>query len=141
MRVFALGGYGKVGLPAVKLLAGSDLVAEIAIAGRNQERAEAAATEISEKAIAVRLDGTDEGELTSLLAGYDIIMNAASNEAVLPAIQAAIRTGAHYCDVAYGDVLDQALQLAAEAEAAGTTAILANGVHPSITNLMGVHVA
>jgi len=40
MRVFALGGYGKVGLPAIKLLAGSDLVAEIAIAGRSLSRAD-----------------------------------------------------------------------------------------------------
>ena len=146
MRIFALGGYGKVGLPAIKLLAGSDLVTEIAIAGRSQERAEKAATELAalergEKALAIQVDGTDEGELTSLLAGYDIIMNAATNEAVLPAIRAATRTGAHYCDVAYGDVLDRALQLAAEAEAAGITSVLANGVHPSITNLMGVHVA
>jgi len=132
MRVFALGGYGKVGLPAIKLLAGSDLVAEIAIAGRNQERAEEAAAEIGEKAIAVQVDGTEEGELISHLAGYDIIMNAASNEAVLPSIRAAIRAGAHYCDVAYDEVLDQALQLTAEAEAAGITAILANGVHPSV---------
>jgi len=60
MRVFALGGYGKVGLPAIKLLAGSDLVAEIAIAGRSLSRAEKAATQIGEKAIAVPLDGTDE---------------------------------------------------------------------------------
>ena len=77
MKVFALGGYGKVGLPAIKLLAQSDLVTEIAVAGRSLERAEKAATEIGEKAIAVQADGTDEQELTSLLAGYDIIVNAA----------------------------------------------------------------
>ena len=29
MKVFALGGYGKVGLPALKLLAQSDLVTEV----------------------------------------------------------------------------------------------------------------
>ena len=40
MKVFALGGCGKVGLPAIKLLAASDLVTEIAVAGRNLERAE-----------------------------------------------------------------------------------------------------
>ena len=90
MKVFALGGYGKVGLPAIKLLAQSDLVTEIAVAGRSLERAEKAATEIGEKAIAVHADGTDEQKLTSLLAGYDIIMNAADNETVLPTIRAAI---------------------------------------------------
>jgi saccharopine dehydrogenase-like NADP-dependent oxidoreductase len=104
MKVFALGGYGKVGLAAIKLLAQSDLVTEIAIVGRSLERAEKAATEIGEKAIAVHAEGTDEQKLTLLLAGYDIIVNAATNEAVLPAIGAATCTGTHYCDVAsFGD--------------------------------------
>ncbi len=141
MKVFALGGYGKVGFPAIKLLAQSDLVTEIAIAGRSLERAEKAATEIGEKAVAVHADGTDERELTSLLAGYDIIMNAATNKAVLPTIRAAIRTGTHYCDVAHGIVVEQALQFASEAKAAGIISIVANGIGPGISNLMGVHVA
>ncbi len=141
MKVFALGGYGKVGLPALKLLAQSDLVTEIAIAGRSQERAEKAATEIGEKAIAVHADGTDEQKLALLLAGYDIIMNAADNEFVLPSIRAAIHNGAHYCDVAFGIVLEQALQLAPGAEAAGITSIVATGISPCISNLIGVYVA
>ena len=139
MKVFALGGYGKVGFPAIKLLAQSDLVTEIAIVGRSLELAEKAATEIGEKAIAVHADGTDEQKLTSLLAGCDIIMNTATDEAVLPTIRAAIRTGTHYCDAAI--VNEQALQLAAGAEAVGITAIVANGISPGISNLMGVHVA
>ena len=141
MRVFALGGYGKVGLPAIKLLAQNDLVAEIAVAGRSLERAEKAAREIGEKGIAVQADGTDEGELTSLLAGYDIIVNAATTKAVLPAVWAAIHNRAHYCDVAHGTVIGQALRLAADAEAAGITSIVGNGIAPGIINLMGVHVA
>ncbi len=141
MKVFSLGGYGKVGLPANKLLAQTDLVSEIAIVGRNLERAEKAATEIGEKAIAIQADSTNEQKLTSLMEGYDLIVNAANNEFVLPSIRAAIHNRAHYCDVAFGDILEQALQLAPQAEAVDITAITANGVHPSITNLMGVHVA
>ncbi len=141
MKVFALGGYGKVGFPAIKLLAQSDLVTEIAVVGRSLEHAEKAATEIGEKAIAVHADGTDEQKLTLLLAGYDIIMNAATNQAVLPAIRAATRTGTHYCDVAHGIVIEQALQLASEAASAGIISIVANGLSPGISNLMGVHVA
>ena len=141
MKIFTLGGYGKVGLPANKLLAQIDLVTEIAIVGRNLERAEKAATEIGEKAIAIQADGTDEQKLTSLMEGYDLFVNAADNEFVLPSIRAAIHNRAHYCDVAFGDVLEQALKLSSQAEAGDITAITANGVHPSITNLMGVHVA
>jgi hypothetical protein len=140
MKVFALGGHGKVGSPAIKLLSQSDLVTEIAIVGRSQERAEKAATEIGEKAIAVHADGTDEQELTLLLAGYDIIMNAATDESVLPTIQAAISTETHYCDVNVSFV-EQALQFASEAETVGITAIVASGIHPCISNLMGVYVA
>jgi len=139
MKVFALGGYGKVGFLAIKLLAQSDLVTEIAIVGRSLERAEKATREIGEKAIAVHADGTDEQKLTSLLAGYYIIMNSATDETVLPTIRAAIRTGTHYCDA--NVVIEQALQLASEAEAVGITSIVANGVAPGISNLMGVHVA
>ena len=142
MRVFVLGGYGKVGLPVIELLAASDTVTEIAVAGRSAERAEQAAGKIGEKAVAVEVDGTDEERLASVVAGYDLIVNAASRKAVLPAIQAAIRTGAHYCDVAsFGDLVEQVLSLAPEAKAAGITAIIATGISPNITNLMGVHVA
>ncbi len=141
MKVFVLGGYGKVGLPAVKLLARTGLVTGIAVAGRDLGRAEKVAAELGDVAIAVQADGTDEQELALLLAGYDLLINAATNEVVLPAIRAAIHHGAHYCDVAFGEVLEQALQLAPEAEAAGITAILASGAAPCISNLMGVHVA
>jgi hypothetical protein len=142
MKVFALGGYGKVGFPAIKLLAQSDLVTEIAIVGRSVEHAEKAAKEIGEKAVPVHVDGTDEEKLTALLADYDIIMNAAATKAVLPAIRASIRTGTHYCDAAsFGDFVEQVLTLAPEARAAGITAIVANGISPCISNLMGVHVA
>jgi hypothetical protein len=141
MKVFALGGYGRVGLPVGKLLAQSDLVTEIAVAGRSLERAEEAAGEVGHKAVAVHAAGTDEEKLTSLLAGYDIIVNAADNGVVLSSIRAAIHNGAHYCDVAFGNVLEEALQLAPTAEAAGITAILASGAAPCITNLMGVYVA
>jgi len=141
MKIFALGGYGKVGLAAVRLLAQSDLVTEIAIAGRNLERAEEAAAAVGAKTIALHADGTDEAELTSLLAGYDILMNAAFNDTVLPAIGAAVRTGTHYCDANVVD--EQTLQPASAkaAASAGITAIVATGVSPCISNLMAVHAA
>ncbi|MCJ7735897.1 MAG: saccharopine dehydrogenase NADP-binding domain-containing protein, partial [Anaerolineae bacterium] len=146
MKVFALGGYGKVGLAAVSLLAQSDLVTEIAIAGRNLERAEETAADLGAavsgaKAIALHADGTDEEQLTPLLAGYDIIMNAAFDGTVLPAIRAATSTGTHYCDanVVNPQTLDPAT--ASAAAAAGITAVVATGVSPCISNLMAVHAA
>jgi hypothetical protein len=68
-------------------------------------------------------------------------MNTTRSNTVLPAVRAAIHTGAHYCDAAHGEALEQARQLAAQAKAAGMTAILANGICPGITNMIGVHMA
>jgi hypothetical protein len=141
MKVFVLGGYGKTGISAIQLLAESNLVSEIAVAGRNLERAEKFAAEVGEKAIAVRADGTNEQELTSLFAGYNMIVNAATNDAVLPSIRAAIHNRAHYCDMAWAGILEQAGQLGPEAEVAGIAAIIATGISPCISNLMGVHAA
>jgi len=139
MKVFALGGYGKVGFPAIKLLVQSDLVTEIAIVGRSLERAEKAAAEMGDKATAVHVDGSDEEKLASTLTGFDIVMNAALDDTVIPTIRAAIRAGTDYCDA--NVVNDQTLQLASGAKAAGITAIIATGICPCISNLMGVRVA
>lgn len=142
MRVFMLGGYGAVGLPAVKLLAESDLVSEIALAGRSLERAEETAAEIGNKASAVQVDATDEKQLASVVAGYDIIVNSVNNQVALPVLHAAVRAGAHYCDVGWGqDFITQMNGLAVEARDADITAIICTGIAPCITNLMGVHAA
>jgi len=142
MKVFMLGGYGGVGILSSELLAKSDLVSEIALAGRNMERAKQAVADIGDKAQAVQVDGADEEQLASLAAGHDIIVNAASNEVALPALHAAIRIGAHYCDVGWGrDFIAQMLELAVEARGAGITAIICTGASPCLTNLMGVHAA
>jgi hypothetical protein len=141
MKIFALGGYGKTGLPAIKLLAKSNLITEIAIVGRNRDHAEKAATEIGEKATAIQVDGMDIQMLITLSQGYDIIMNAASNEVMISSIQAAIHNKIHYCDVSWGEILGQTQQLDSKAKAAGISAIVATGISPCISNLMGVHVA
>jgi len=141
MKILILGGYGKVGFAASKLLAKIARFTTIAIAGRNLGRAEKAAIAIGEKAIGIRVDGTDDRELTSHLKGYDIIVNAATNDAVIPSIRAAINNKAHYCDFAWGEVLGRALLLDSEAKAATITAVIATGLSPCISNLMGVHAA
>jgi saccharopine dehydrogenase-like NADP-dependent oxidoreductase len=143
VNVFVLGGYGKVGLPAAKLLAQSERISAITVAAGNLERAKKAVEEIGQKATVVNADITDEKELTELLVDYDIIVNAATEKAVLPAIRAATRTtGTDYCDVtSFGDFVEQVLPFGAEAKAAGITAIIANGISPGISNLMGVFAA
>ncbi len=99
-------------------------------------------TEIGGKARAAHVGSADEEQLAALAAGCDIIVNAASNQVALPALQAAVRIGAHYCDVGWGrDFIAQILEHDAEAKDVGITAIICNGISPCITNLMGVHAA
>lgn len=143
MRVFVLGGSGKVGRPVVRLLAADEGVAQVAVAGRDLERATGVAGSLGEKVVAVQADGTAEDMLVSQLNGYDVLLNTAFADSALPAIRAAIRTGIPYCDVvSFGPDIDTAAaELSSRAEAADICAVLANGIHPSITNLMGVHVA
>ena len=63
MKVFVSGGYGKAGILATQLLAASGSITQIAVVGRDLERAEKAAAELGEMAITVQIDGTDEGAL------------------------------------------------------------------------------
>jgi hypothetical protein len=144
MKVFALGGYGKTALPAVEILTKNDLVSAITIAGRNLERAQKAAVELGDKVTAVQADGTDMQVMKSHLQDreYDIVMNVAFYDTVLPTIQACIQTGTPYCDAAtWGDSVAKTLQLAPQAADAGITAIVATGISPCISNLMGVYAA
>ena len=75
MKVLALGGYGMAGLAAVELLAKSEGISKITIAGRNFARAQQATAEVAGNVDAVQLDASDEKRLTPLLADYDILLN------------------------------------------------------------------
>ena len=142
MNVFVLGGYGKVGLWASRLLAQSDLVAKVAIAGRTPAGVERAAVKVGPKAVAVVTDAADTAVLTPWTKGYDIIVNASDSITGLPAVRAAIQGGKHYCDVtSFGDVVNQVRELDSEARASGITAVVAAGIGPCISNLMGRYMA
>jgi hypothetical protein len=141
VRILALGGYGKTALPAVELLAKTDLIKSITIAGRNGKQAQEAALKLGSKVTFLQIDGTISDQIASHLHNYDIVMNVAYNNTVLPVIEACIKTGTHYCDVAAGDVLDAATNLSHKAQQAGITAVIATGISPCISNLIAVHVA
>lgn len=142
MKVFLLGGYGAVGTTTAQIFAGSDLVSEIAIAGRSLERAESTARALGAKGKAVQVDAADESHLASAMEGYDVIAHAATFEVSIPALRAAIRSGVPYCDAMGGfDFFAQLEKLTDAAKGAGIAAISCNGVSPCLTNLMGVHAA
>ena len=142
--MIALGGANWYGQHAASLLAASNVVAEIVIAGRDVGAAQRAAAGLGAKAHAARVDVLDEGRLASLAADADLILNTAGPEwvVVLPALREAIAAGVNYCDIgAHGPTTEEALTLDRRAREAGVTAILGAGADPCLSNLMMVHAA
>jgi hypothetical protein len=143
MRVLALGGAGAYGRLTAEVLASSDLVSDIVIAGRHLQAAERLALELGDKAVAAQVDVLEEGRLAALAADCDLIVNTAGPEftVVLPALRAAIRSGNDYCDLCgFGPTTEQALALDDAAKEAGITALVGTGFF-ALTGLMSVHAA
>lgn len=133
-----------MGQRTARILAGSDVVSEIVIAGRNLEAAKRIAGELGEKATALQADAMEEGRVASLATGYDLLVSAAGPDfkVVLPALRAAIKAGAHYCDPsADGPAMEKALTLDASAKASGVSAIVGIGLMPGLSNLLMLHAA
>ncbi|MEE9276780.1 MAG: saccharopine dehydrogenase NADP-binding domain-containing protein, partial [Dehalococcoidia bacterium] len=90
MKVFVLGGAGRFGAPAARVLAAHDIVSQVVIAGRDLDVASTLAFELSEKARAVKVDASDEDTLASALQGFDLFVNMSgpSSELLLPSVRA-----------------------------------------------------
>jgi saccharopine dehydrogenase-like NADP-dependent oxidoreductase len=143
MKVLVLGGAGTYGHLTAQVLASSGLVSEIVIAGRNLAAAEQTAYDLGAKAVAAQVDVLEEGRLSALAAGSDLIINAAGPEfrVVLPALREAIRANVDYCDLcALGSITEQALALDGAAKDAGITAIVGTGFF-ALTGPMAAHAA
>ena len=141
MKVLLLGGTGLFGAQAAALLAQENLVTEIGITSRHLEAAQRVAAEIGDKASAVCVDIKDLPLLSSIAGGYHIIVNAAgpTSAVQVPAIQAAIEAGVHYCDLGIvGRSVEKAFQLDMQAQSKGVTVIIGTG-WLAITSLMAVH--
>ena len=118
-----------------------NLITEVALASRRIEAAQQAAIEIGDKARAVYVDIKDHARLSSIASDFDIVVNTAgpTSEVQVPAIQAAIEAGVHYCDLAaIGKYAESALKLDSQARARGVTAVIATG-WVAMNSLMAVH--
>ncbi len=141
MKVLLLGGTGLFGKGAAIFLAYESLVTEIGIASRDINKAQQVTAQIGDKAHAICVDIKDISRLSSVANEFDIIVNAAgpTSEVQVPAIQAAIKAGVHYCDIGViGKSAHEALQLDALARSRGVTAIISTGWF-AIMNLMAVY--
>ncbi len=127
----------------MRILAASDLVTEIVIAGRTAESTARATTEIGEKATPIQVDAMDEGRLASLAGDSDLLVNTTGPDfrLAVPALRAAIKAGVHYCDInCDGTATEEALGLDEAARSSNVTALIGIGL-AGLTNLMMIRAA
>jgi Saccharopine dehydrogenase NADP binding domain len=141
MKVLILGGTGVFGKSSAALLAKEKQIIDIGLASRHLDSAKQAASEIGEKTHAVCVDISDLSRLSSIAADYDLIINAAgpTSKVQIPALQAAVQAGVHYCDLGViGETARQALLLDSQARASNITAVICSGWF-AIMSMMAVH--
>ncbi|MBI4517876.1 MAG: saccharopine dehydrogenase NADP-binding domain-containing protein [Deltaproteobacteria bacterium] len=142
MRVIALGGAGNMGRPAVRALAGSELVTAVVIADKDLAAAEQLAAEIGAKASARAVDAGSEDQLAAVMAEGHLVINTCGPffKFGATAVRAAIRAERNYCDI--NDdwrPTHQVLALDSAAKNAGIVAIVGIGASPGLSNLMAKH--
>ncbi|NQU29102.1 MAG: saccharopine dehydrogenase NADP-binding domain-containing protein, partial [Anaerolineae bacterium] len=137
MRIFVLGGAGKMGCISVQSLAMDDRVDEVIIADINTEQAQIVADYIDSPKIKVqKVDITDEENFVTALKGSDVCLNAAIYYMNLNVMEACLKAGVHYTDMGglfYGT--REQLKLHARFAAEGLSAVLCMGSAPGVPNI------
>jgi len=138
MHIIVLGGAGAMGRIAVRTLTEYTDVDQVTIADYNEERAQEVAAALHSSKIQIkRVDVTNEERLRELLRGASVALNAVEYVFNLPILAACIQEKVHYADLGgLFHTTRKLMQMHAEVEAAGITAILGMGGTPGITNLL-----
>ncbi len=147
MHIIVLGGAGAMGRVTVRALTEYADVDQITIADYNEGRArEVAASLKSSKSsgssessrIAVKqIDVNDAERLAQLVRGADVVLSAVEYVFNLPILKACMQEKVHYADLGgLFHMTRRLMDLHAEVEAAGITAILGMGGTPGVTNLL-----
>jgi saccharopine dehydrogenase-like NADP-dependent oxidoreductase len=145
-------GAGAAGTGLAALLAFDEDVETIALAGRDRERVKLAERRVGELGGSIELtgaavDASDPAAVAAWAADLDAVLNATLPHLNLPAMRGCLAGGAHYMDLSSGpfevprkipheETLDAQLELNAEFEAAGLTAICCAGVAPGWVDLV-----
>jgi saccharopine dehydrogenase-like NADP-dependent oxidoreductase len=138
MHIIVLGGAGAMGRITVRTLIEYADIDQITIADYNEERARDLAAHLASPRLEVQqIDVNDAQRLCSLLRGADVALTAVDYIHNLPILKACIAEKVHYADLGGLFHMSRTLmELNAEAEAAGITAIMGMGGTPGITNLL-----
>jgi len=137
-KLLILGGYGSTGRPLAELLL-QETSAELILAGRNEQKAQALAAEFNEKfegqrVIGERVDAADPKSIRQAFAGIDMVVVASSTANYTEQVaKAALDAGVDYFDVLFAAHKFETLQaMAPKIEEAGLCFITDGGFHPGL---------
>lgn len=138
MHIIVLGGAGAMGRIAVRTLTEYNDVDHITIADYNEERAHEVAAALNSSKIQVKqIDVNDADRLCNLLRGADVALNAVEYVFNLPVLKACIQEKVHYADLGgLFHMTRKLMDMTAQVEAAGITAIVGMGGTPGVTNIL-----
>ena len=138
MHIIVLGGAGAMGRIAVRTLTEYEDIDQVTIADYNEDRAREVASALNNSKIQVRqIDVNDAERLSTLVRGADVVLNAVEYVFNLPILKACIQEKVHYADLGgLFHVTRKLMDMSAQVEAAGITAVLGMGGTPGITNLL-----
>ncbi|MFB0501182.1 MAG: saccharopine dehydrogenase NADP-binding domain-containing protein [Candidatus Bathyarchaeia archaeon] len=149
MKVLVVGGYGAQGSVICTYLARSPDVSEIVCAGRNLAKAKRLVERLkSDKVSPKKLDVTKQDELTRAVKGMDLVVNATVPKYNLIVMDAVLKGGTHYQDLASGPTdtpmdkfVSQQIERNSKYKEAGLTALINTGSSPGVTNVLARHAA
>ncbi len=137
MRIYVLGGAGKMGCIAVQDLAKDDRVDDVVIADVNVEQAKIVADYLDSPKIRIeKVDVNDGDAFLKSLEGADACLNATVYYTNLQVMEACLKAGVPYTDMGglfYGT--REQLKLHDRYAAAGVSAVLCMGSAPGIPNI------
>jgi len=142
MRIFVLGGAGKMGCIAVQALANDDRVEEVVLADIDVEQAKTVADYLQSSKISIqRVDVNDEA-FAKALEGADACLNATVFYTNLKVMEACLKAGVHYTDMGglFHTTREQ-LKFHERFAAAGISAVLGMGSAPGVPNVQARYAA
>jgi len=143
MKKVLIMGVGAQGSTIAKRLETEEAVSEIRCADYDQK----ASTEIAgqlKKAMGLTVDARNVDEIIAAAAGVDLIVNGLAPDFNMNVMDAALKVGCHYQDMASGPVSDigfveaveRCLNRSPEFEAKGLTALINTGSAPGVANVL-----
>ncbi len=137
MRIFVLGGAGKMGCISVQALANDDRVDDVIIADINVEQAKTVAGYLDNPKIKIqKVDINDEDGFVKALEGSDVCLNATVYYTNLPVMEACLKAGVHYTDMGgLFHTTRKQLEYHDSFATAGISAVLGMGSAPGVPNI------